>query len=115
MPDENPFIVILPFSLPLCTRIDGSRVPSAVIVTAMITRFVSFVDMQTSRVFITGDLKYFLVIHGKIDPRLVHVDDEMKHRLQLLPLTMRRMKRMKLKALLLTLVGGRCNVCVPIQ
>ena len=30
--------------LPRRTRVDGSRVPSAVILTAMVTRFVSFVD-----------------------------------------------------------------------
>ena len=37
---------------------------------------VSLVDVRMWMVFFTNDLKCFLGIHGKIDRRLVHVDNE---------------------------------------
>ena len=44
--DGNSFVVMQPFGFPLKTRVDGSSVPSAVIVTAVATCFVLFVSMR---------------------------------------------------------------------
>ena len=56
--DGNSFVVMQPFGFPLKTKVDGSSVPSAVIVTAVATCFVLFVSCE-------------------IDRCLVHVDDKM--------------------------------------
>jgi hypothetical protein len=48
----TPFFALRPFGFPLKIRVDGSSVPSAVIVTATVTCFVSFVDVQMWIVFV---------------------------------------------------------------
>ena len=52
MPDGNSFFAMRPIGFPLKIKVDGSSVSSAVIVTATVTRFVSFVDVQMWIVFV---------------------------------------------------------------
>ncbi len=52
----NVLHLLRPSGFPLKIRVDGSSVPPAVIVTATVTRFVSFVDVRMWMVFFSNDL-----------------------------------------------------------
>ncbi len=60
---------------PLKMIVDGRTVPSPVIVTAMVARLVSFVNVRVWMVF-SNQLQRLFCAHQKIDLRLIDVEDE---------------------------------------
>ena len=61
--DGNSFVVMQPFGFPLKTKVDGSSVPSAVIVTAVATCFVLFVSVRMwFFLLMTSSIRFALIV-----------------------------------------------------